>query len=115
MPTFGYSKFELPDEGLIGKVSIQFRPNSLEGLAVDIDSPGYQALFDATREVRGNAEPFSLLGSLPIIGGLTRSGFDVQVTGFGRLSAYHANNEFGMLNEFAEGYDILAKLITSLA
>lgn len=116
LPTFGYGKFAVEEgkEKRTGKLSIKFRPGTYDGVAVDKHSPGYKALHKATEEVRGEANPFSLLGSLPIIGGLKRSGFDVQVMGFGRMSAYHANNEYGMLNEFAQGYEILVKVLTTL-
>ncbi len=52
-----------------------------------------QALVSSIHAVRGVAKPFSLTGSLPIIRDLQDSGFDVQVCGFGRMDAYHANNE----------------------
>lgn len=35
--------------------------------------------------VAGEFKPFSLTGSLPIVADLKDQGFDVQVTGFGRM------------------------------
>jgi hypothetical protein len=52
---------------------------------------------------------------LPIIADLKDSGFDVQVCGFGRMEAYHALNEFGLLSEFEKGAKIILQCMQTLA
>ena len=51
------------------------------GIACKLDSPGFAALKQATKEVKGNAEPYSICGSLPLVGDMQEDGFDVQVRG----------------------------------
>jgi hypothetical protein len=42
---------------------------------------------------------------------LQRKGFDVQITGFGRSSSYHAPNEQAHLGHFRDGFAILRELL----
>eukprot|EP00455_Lapot_gusevi_P026648 TRINITY_DN280_c0_g1_i1.p1 TRINITY_DN280_c0_g1~~TRINITY_DN280_c0_g1_i1.p1 ORF type:complete len:434 (-),score=191.11 TRINITY_DN280_c0_g1_i1:127-1428(-) len=114
LPSFGYSKFHLPDEALKGVLELEWLGEPNRGVACNLDSPGYRALHDAIAAVRGQARPFSLTGSLPIIRDLQDAGFDVQVTGFGRMDAYHALNEYALISEFKEGAQILFRVIHSL-
>ena len=44
-----------------------------------MDSPAFQYLHEATREVIGESKPFSICGSLPLVGDLQKAGFDIQV------------------------------------
>lgn len=39
---------------------------------------------------------------------------DVQVTGFGLTSTYHANNEYCLLSDMEKGFRILAHTIANL-
>jgi hypothetical protein len=57
--------------------------------------PGFKKLVAAFTEVTGSCTPYSITGSLPCIADLQDDGFDVQTMGFGKLAAYHANNEVG--------------------
>ncbi len=41
---------------------------------------------------------------------LQDAGFDVQTLGFGKLAAYHANNEYAYLSDFKAGFRVLAML-----
>ena len=41
--------------------------------------PGVKYLHDATMEELGKSEPFSMCGSLPLVGDMQEAGFDVQV------------------------------------
>jgi acetylornithine deacetylase/succinyl-diaminopimelate desuccinylase-like protein len=88
----------------------------MEGIACQLDSPGLAALTDAIRTIRGNdgAKPFAMTGSLPLVRDLQRRGFDVQITGFGRSTYYHAPNEQAKLEHFQQGFQILRELITRL-
>ena len=44
-----------------------------------MDSPAFQYLHEATLEVIGESKPFSICGSLPLVGDLQKAGFDIQV------------------------------------
>jgi len=114
LSSFGYSKFALPDEDLKGSLEFKFHPGVSRGVAVNMDSVGYKALFKAIETVRGEAKPFSLTGSLPIIRDLQESGFDVQICGFGRMSAYHANDEYAQVSEFLEGARVIFNVVQLL-
>ena len=50
-----------------------------QGIACDLDSPAFKKLDEATREVLGESNPYSITGSLPLVGDLQEAGFDVQV------------------------------------
>lgn len=113
LPVFGASRFELPDEGLKGVVRLEWLGEPYPGVACDIASPGHAALLSAIDTVRG-AEPFSLTGSLPLIRDLQDAGYDVQITGFGRMDAYHATNEFAMISDYQAGARIVAHTIANL-
>ena len=39
----------------------------MPGIACDINSAGYKALYNATYEVIGEVKPYSLTGSLPLV------------------------------------------------
>lgn len=53
------------------------------GVACKLDSRGYGALIRATRSVLGDAKPYAIGGSLPLIRSLQEQGFDVQISGYG--------------------------------
>ena len=36
------------------------------------------------------------------------------MTGFGRMEAYHADNEFALLSDMSNGLDILVQVISQL-
>ncbi|HMA93480.1 MAG TPA: M20/M25/M40 family metallo-hydrolase [Polyangiaceae bacterium] len=103
-------------EGKHGSVRLVPPANHNAGMACRLDSPGYVALSDAIRRVRGEAgmQPSSMTGSLPLVRTLQDQGFDIQITGFGRGIAYHAPNEFGMLKDFEDGFAVLCELIERL-
>ncbi len=76
-----------------------------------------------SEQVYGECKPFSITGSLPCIRELQvlvaikykqlvslkalfliqDEGYDVQTIGFGKMSTYHANNEFCLLSDFKKG------------
>jgi len=112
--TRGHSKYELKSENKKGGVTLKWLGTPYKGVAVDLKSKGYQAILNATNAVRGEAKPFSLTGSLPLIKDLQEAGFDVQICGFGRMDAYHADNEFAKLSEFSQGSKIVSHIINSL-
>jgi len=84
------------------------------GVAVDLTSPGFKAICESINHVTGDVRPFSLTGTLPIIADLKDDGFDVQVTGFGRMDAYHAVNEYAVMSEFVQGSQVITRVIANL-
>lgn len=106
-----HSKYELPDEGLRGKVTLKFFDMVGKGVACNLDSPGFHAMHQAFEEVTGSCQPYSITGSLPCIRDLQEAGFDVQTLGFGKLATYHANNEYALLSDFKKGLKVLSAII----
>ena len=45
---------------------------------------------------------------------LQRAGFDIQMTGFGLMKTYHADNEFCLYSDMANGFKILLGVIGEL-
>jgi acetylornithine deacetylase len=102
-----HSKYQLPDGGAKGSIELKWvvevRRNrcmhvgvlliyttccSLDwqgenGVACKLDSRGYEALIGATKSVLGDAKPYAIGGSLPLIRSLQEQGFDVQISGYG--------------------------------
>lgn len=102
--------------GQRGSVRLERKGRFMEGIACQLDSPGLSALTEAIRHVRGDAgaQPFAMTGSLPLVRDLQRRGFDVQITGFGRSTYYHAPNEQAELEHFRQGFAILRELLLRL-
>ena len=101
--------------GQRGSVTLRRKGRFMEGIACDLDSPGLSALTAAIQSVRGDAKQFSMTGSLPLVRDLQRKGFDVQITGFGRSTYYHAPNEQAELEHFRQGFSILRELLLRLS
>lgn len=49
---------------------------------------GHDALLSATKAVLGEAKPYSLTGSLPLVKELQDEGFDLQIVGYGLMKTY---------------------------
>jgi acetylornithine deacetylase len=77
-------------------------------------SRGYEALRDSVLEIHGRDRQFSITGSLPLVAELKEAGYDVQICGFGQMNAYHAKNEYGMLSEFHQGFQIVSRIVHKL-
>jgi len=115
IPTRGpCSRYELPSEGRKGTLKVSWIGEKHTGIACNLESKGYSALINGTRKVFPEAQPYSLTGSLPLVGDLQKGGFDIHVTGFGRMDAYHASNEYGKYSDFARAMKILGHVITGL-
>ncbi|KAF5785249.1 putative acetylornithine deacetylase [Helianthus annuus] len=114
IPTRGpVSKYVLPDENLRGRIEISY-DEALSGIAMDLDSRGYHVLYQATKEVVGYVKPYSITGSLPLVRELQDKGYDVQSTGYGLTATYHADNEYCLLSDMAQGYLVFASIIAQL-
>ena len=87
---------------------------SMEGIACNLNSPGLQAIIDATAKVKGSAEPYAITGSLPLVKEMQTAGFDIQITGYGLSKTYHADNEYALLSEMMDAYQILLLIISSM-
>ncbi|KAH0742352.1 hypothetical protein KY290_035395 [Solanum tuberosum] len=107
------SKYVLPDENIRGSMSISF-DEAYSGVACDLNSLGYKVLSKATEEVVGYVEPYSITGSLPLIRDLQDRGYDVQTTGYGIMDTYHADNEYCLLFDMSQGYQVFASIIAQL-
>ncbi|KAL6178555.1 hypothetical protein ACLB2K_050073 [Fragaria x ananassa] len=107
------SKYVLPDENLRGRLTISFDEAS-SGVACDLESRGFHVLCKATEEVVGHVKPYSITGTLPLIRELQDEGFDVQTSGYGLMSTYHAKNEYCLFSDMAQGYRVFASVISQL-
>lgn len=124
LPTRGsWSKYVLdPSSGseiLRGKLELTWAGTATEaelyeGIACSLDSAGHKALVQATREVKGEAKPYSISGSLPLVRQMQRAGYDLQIDGFGLMSTYHANNEYCLATNFEDAYQIFLRIISLL-
>eukprot|EP00322_Chrysochromulina_rotalis_P014299 CAMPEP_0115855460 /NCGR_PEP_ID=MMETSP0287-20121206/14552_1 /TAXON_ID=412157 /ORGANISM="Chrysochromulina rotalis, Strain UIO044" /LENGTH=439 /DNA_ID=CAMNT_0003309611 /DNA_START=4 /DNA_END=1323 /DNA_ORIENTATION=+ len=111
--TFGpASKYEIAD--CKGSLEFTWGEGFMEGIACRLDSEGHRALLAATEKVLGVAKPYSIGGSLPLVRNMQRGGFDVQMTGFGLMSTYHADNEYCKLADMKKGFAILRDVIEGL-
>ena len=83
----------------------------LQGIAVNLDSPAFKHLDTATGDVLGESKPYSITGSLPLVGDLQKEGFDVQICGYGHSSVYHGDNEYCSLSAMENAFKILGTII----
>jgi len=111
------SKYEVVDtEGktIRGVVSLTFEEHPYKGIACKLDSVGYTAFCSATKSVVGEVKPFSICGSLPLVGDMQEAGYDLQVCGFGKSAVYHGDNEYCLLSDMKNAAKILSKTIDLL-
>jgi acetylornithine deacetylase len=109
-----FAKYVLPAENKQGVVELKWLSNGENGVACNMSSPGYEALIEATRLVLGKVEPYSINGSLPLIRELQDEGFDVQISGYGSSSHYHANNECVSLEAMKKAAKVFANVSIAL-
>jgi hypothetical protein len=78
-------RYTLPKQGLKAKIQLTWLDDDelTPGVACDIESPALHALQDSIHHVRGAVHPYSIGGSLPLVGDLRDAGYDLQITGFG--------------------------------
>ncbi|KAJ7952678.1 acetylornithine deacetylase [Quillaja saponaria] len=107
------SKYVLTDENLRGSLTISFDEAS-SGVACNLESKGFHVLCKATEEVVGHVKPYSITGALPLIRELQDEGFDVQTSGYGLMSTYHAKNEYCLLADMCQGYRVFVSIISQL-
>eukprot|EP00299_Pterocystis_sp_00344_P012825 c6213_g1_i1.p1 GENE.c6213_g1_i1~~c6213_g1_i1.p1 ORF type:complete len:434 (-),score=107.52 c6213_g1_i1:33-1334(-) len=111
------SKYHITEEDgnqRVGKVTITFDSEPYKGIACHIDSPGYHAICKATETVVGSVKPYSICGSLPLVGDLQAAGYDLQLCGYGKSSVYHGDNEYCLLSDMKNATKILTTVIDLL-
>ncbi|KAF0710144.1 Aste57867_5595 [Aphanomyces stellatus] len=106
-----HSKYSLPKEGLVSKLDLTLSDSYMEGIACSLDSIGFKSFDEATRHVKGVSEPFSIMGSLPLVRDLQRAGLDLTLAGFGKSSVYHGDNEYCSLNDMKDAMRIFGRFI----
>eukprot|EP00286_Rhodomonas_abbreviata_P029303 CAMPEP_0181299684 /NCGR_PEP_ID=MMETSP1101-20121128/6481_1 /TAXON_ID=46948 /ORGANISM="Rhodomonas abbreviata, Strain Caron Lab Isolate" /LENGTH=445 /DNA_ID=CAMNT_0023404857 /DNA_START=48 /DNA_END=1385 /DNA_ORIENTATION=+ len=113
------SKYCLPDEvvegkegGRKGSFEMKWIGSGENGVACKLDSKGYHAILEATEAVLGSVKPYSIGGSLPLIRDLQNEGFDVQISGYGISSRYHADNEAADLKMLRNATKIISTVIS---
>ncbi|KAJ0681363.1 putative acetylornithine deacetylase [Helianthus annuus] len=107
------NEYILPDEDLRGRMEISFDEAS-SGVACNLESRGYHVLCQATKDAVGHVKPYSITGTLPLIRELQDEGFDVQTAGYGLMATYHAKNEYCLLSDMCQGYQVFAGIIAQL-
>lgn len=103
-----HSKYTLPSEDLKGEIQLSWTTSGENGIACRLDSRGFKALVNATEKVIGEVKPYSIGGSLPLVNELQSKGFDVQITGYGMSSRYHADNEAASLTDMKNAVKIMS-------
>jgi len=109
-----HAKYVLPDESRKGQVELKWLGEGENGIACNLDSVGYKALLKATETVLGAVKPYAIGGSLPLVRELQDSGYDVQISGYGFSSRYHADNEAVSLDAMKRATLIISKIIAGL-
>ena len=99
---------------LQGKLNLTWLSEPIQGLACKLDSPGFKALDAATKKIVGFSKPIADTGSLPLVADLQTAGFDVQTVGYGVEDAYHADNEYALLSDYKQGFQVLCSIISQL-
>ena len=132
------SKYVLGEENggpLAGTLEWSWEGEPFKGIACKLDSRGLAALKRATASVLGTVKPYSICGSLPLVGDMQEAGFDIQLcgvsmrvvpspadtafhlplcAGYGKSSVYHGDDEFCSLTDMANAMRILTTVIGDL-
>jgi acetylornithine deacetylase len=56
-------------------------------------------------------KPFSVGGSLPLVGDMQEAGFDLQICGYGLSSVYHGLNEHCLLSDMRAAFKIFSEVM----
>jgi acetylornithine deacetylase len=108
------SRYTLPEEGINGTVELKWVTGGEDGVACNRSSPGFRALCTATENVLGHVKPYAINGSLPLIRELQNDGFDVQITGYGFSTHYHANNECVSITNMKQATKVYSNIVYEL-
>eukprot|EP00656_Telonema_subtile_P020237 TRINITY_DN21389_c0_g1_i1.p1 TRINITY_DN21389_c0_g1~~TRINITY_DN21389_c0_g1_i1.p1 ORF type:complete len:355 (+),score=108.93 TRINITY_DN21389_c0_g1_i1:92-1156(+) len=97
-----------------GVCTLTWGGHCLQGVACDINSPGFHALSNGFSTVMGEVKPYSICGSLPLVREMKDSGFDIQITGFGLSSVYHGDNEYCSLSDMCNAFKVLHQVAVEM-
>lgn len=88
----------------------------MEGIACSLDSPGLAALSASISDVKSaeKGAPYAITGSLPLVREMQAAGFDLQITGFGLTTVYHADNEYCLLSDMVDAFEVFIKMVSYL-
>lgn len=109
-----HSKYVVPAMNIKGKIELHWITEGDNGIACNINSSGYRALLEATKDVLGAVQPYSIGGSLPLVRELQDEGFDIQISGFGQSARYHADNECASIKDYKKAVKIIALIVSKL-
>jgi len=113
LPTNG-KDFHYEANGVKGSIEFKWNDPILRGVACDLQSPGFNALKQASTEVLGSCTPASLTGSLPCVADLQEAGFDLQMCGYGLGKVYHGVDEYCNISEMLQGFKVFKRIINLL-
>ena len=65
--------------GVLGVVDLGCNTHTHQGVACNLHSDVFKKIEEATKEVMGECKPYSITGSLLLVGDLQQAGFDVQL------------------------------------
>lgn len=108
-----HSKYAVDSIDLKGRVDLKIGEGE-NGIACNLESPGFKALVKATGDVLGSVEPYSIGGSLPLVRDMQDEGFDIQIAGYGFAARYHADNECASIEALGNATKIIAKICSML-
>ena len=109
-----HSKYVVPSIELTGRVDMKVNEGAENGIACNLESPGFKALVKATGDVLGSVEPYSIGGSLPLVRDMQDEGFDIQIAGYGFAARYHADNECASISALGSATKIIASICSML-
>lgn len=109
-----HSRYVLPDEEKQGIIEFKWFGEPENGIACSLDSAGNKALQAATEAILGEAKPYAIGGSLPLVRELQDNGYDVQISGYGFSGRYHADNENVSLSNMEKALRIVSKVVSIL-
>jgi acetylornithine deacetylase len=109
-----HSKYVVPSIELTGRVDMKVNEGAENGIACNLESPGFKALVKATGDVLGSVEPYSIGGSLPLVRDMQDDGFDIQIAGYGFAARYHADNECASISALGSATKIIARICSML-
>ncbi|KAJ0111940.1 hypothetical protein Patl1_03482 [Pistacia atlantica] len=114
------SKYALHDENIRGSLTLTF-DEANAGVACNLDSRGFHVLCKATEEGSWTCKTLfnhwefathSRTASERFI--IFDEGFDVQTAGYGLMATYHAKNEYCLLSDMGQGYQVFVSIISQL-
>lgn len=84
------------------------------GVACSLTSESHKAIVQAHREAFAAVKPFSISGSLPLVNMMQKSGFDIQLCGFGLMKVYHGVDEYCTIADMSKAYEVILRMVCLL-